>query len=96
MNARACVAKAAAGDRRRVRTFGRGRLGGSGDNDDDAVEAEASGRRPNDALNLGVGSATARRRGYSKAIEIGPAFVVMMYRSERRRICAARCTPCDA
>ena len=71
-------------------------MGGSGGGDDDAVEAEASGRRPNDALNLGVGSAMARRREYSKAIEIGPAFGVMMCRSERHRICAARCTPCDA
>ena len=71
-------------------------MGGSGGGDDDAVEAEASGRRANDALNLGAGGAMARPRGNSKAIEIGPAFVVMMCRSERRRICAARCAPCSA
>ena len=71
-------------------------MGGSGGGDDDAVEAEARGRRPNDALNLGVGSAMARRRGNSKAIEIGPAFVVMMCRSERHRICAAGWAPCGA
>jgi len=95
LNAEACVAKAAAGDRRRVRTTGRRRLGGWSGNDD-AVGAEASGRRPNDALKLGAGGAMARRRGDSKAIEIGQAFVVMMCRSERRRICAARWAPCGA
>ena len=69
-------------------------MGGSGGDDDDAVEAEASGRRANDALKLGAGS--AMRFGVGKSIEIGPAFVVMMCRSERRRICAARCAPCSA
>jgi hypothetical protein len=47
------------------------------------------------APDLGAGSAMARRRGNSKAIEIG-LFVVMMCRSERGRICAVRCVPCSA
>jgi len=51
-------------------------LGGSG-GDDDAVETEASGRRPIDALNVSAGSVMARRRENSKAIEIGPTFMVL-------------------
>ena len=71
-------------------------MGGSGGDDDDAVEAEASGRRANDALKLGAGGELPRRPRKSKAIEIRSAFVIMMCRSERRRICPARWARCGA
>ena len=76
--------------------MGRWRLDGSDGSDDDGVEAEASGRRANEALNLGAGGELARRPRKSKAIEIRSAFVIMMCRSERRRICPARWALCGA
>ena len=93
---RGAVCESGGSDRRTVLPFGRWRLDGSDGSDDDGVEAEASGRRANEALNLGAGGELARRARKSKAIEIRSAFVIMMCRSERRRICRARWARCGA
>jgi hypothetical protein len=59
----------------------------SGD-DDEAREAEASRMGPDEAHILGPAGVTARRR--RTTIMFGLAFVVMTYRSEKRRSDAGR------
>ena len=60
LNAKACVARAAAGRSQTGLNARRRAFGRSGEDGDDAVDTEASGRRASDALNL---APAAQRRG---------------------------------